>query len=185
MAEVKPAVIPRIGVFVCHCGRNIAGTVDIRKVVEEISKYPGVVHVEDYKYMCSEIGQELIIKAIKEKRLNAVVVAACSPAIHYRTFFRTVERAGLNPFRYEHANIREQCSWVHTDKVKATRKAIQIIKAAIEKVKRNLPLEPYVGQPRRRRYRPRSSLKRPRQGFEQLRVCPHRQEKRLRGDDYG
>ena len=144
MAEVKPAVIPRIGVFVCHCGRNIAGTVDIRKVVEEISKYPGVVHVEDYKYMCSEIGQELIIKAIKEKRLNAVVVAACSPAIHYRTFFRTVERAGLNPFRYEHANIREQCSWVHTDKVKATRKAIQIIKAAIEKVKRNLPLEPYV-----------------------------------------
>lgn len=131
----------RIGVFVCHCGINIAGTVDVKRVAEEIAKMPEVVHAEDYRYMCSDPGQELIKKRIKEKNLDAVVIAACSPTLHENTFRRVVESAGLNPYLCEIANIREQCSWVHVDKEKATQKAIKIVKTIVKKVAGNEPLE--------------------------------------------
>ncbi|MCK4595310.1 CoB--CoM heterodisulfide reductase iron-sulfur subunit A family protein, partial [candidate division WOR-3 bacterium] len=132
----------RIGVFVCHCGINIASTVRISDVVKAIEGYPGVVHAEDYKYMCSEPGQGMIQKRIKEKKLNGVVVAACSPTLHELTFRNAAVRSGLNPYRCEMANIREHCSWIHQDKDMATAKAIKIIKSLIEKVKLNEELEP-------------------------------------------
>ncbi|UCB42516.1 MAG: CoB--CoM heterodisulfide reductase iron-sulfur subunit A family protein [Dehalococcoidales bacterium] len=135
----------RIGVFVCHCGNNIAGTVDIERVVEELSHYPGVVHVEDYMYMCSDPGQELMRKAIQEKALTGIVNANCSPTLHQRTFRRVAEAEGLNPYCVEIANIREQCSWPHADdKETATRKAIAIIKATVEKLRFNMALTPTV-----------------------------------------
>ena len=132
----------RVGVFICHCGRNIAGTVDVKRLTKEVLKLPNVVHSEDYVYMCSEPGQKLIVKAIKEKNLTAVVVAACSPTLHYETFARVVESAGLNRYKLEVANIREHCSWVHTDVEKATEKAFRIISATVSKVTLNRPLEP-------------------------------------------
>ncbi len=127
----------RIGVFVCHCGINIAGIVDVKKVVKEIGKYPGVVYSSDYQYMCSEPGQKLMRDAIKEKNLEGLVIASCSPNLHEATFRRNAKLTGLNPYLCEMANIREQCSWVHSDKEKATFKAIEIIKSLIEKVKFN------------------------------------------------
>lgn len=114
----------RIGVFVCHCGSNIAATVDVKKVVEVISQEPGVVHAEDYQYMCSEAGQEKIIQAIREKELTGVVVCSCSPRMHEATFRKAVAKAGLNPYMLEVANIREQCSWIHKDMEEATKKAV-------------------------------------------------------------
>jgi len=132
----------RIGVFVCHCGRNIAGTVDVDRVVEEIAVLDGVEHCENYKYMCSDPGQALIRKTIEEKGLEGIVVAACSPSLHEATFRRTAEAAGLNSYLAEIANIREQCSWVHTDTATATAKAIGIIKTIVEKVKLNEMLTP-------------------------------------------
>ncbi|GAH19082.1 unnamed protein product, partial [marine sediment metagenome] len=132
----------RTGVFVCHCGINIAGTVDVKKVSKELSKYKGVAHSEDYVYMCSDPGQNLIIEAIKEKKLDSVVVACCSPNLHETTFRNTAKSAGLNAFQCEIANIREQCSWVHKDMEKATEKATKITKSATEKVRRNESLEP-------------------------------------------
>ena len=132
----------KIGVFVCHCGRNIAATVDAKRVVEEILKHTAVVHAEDYDYVCSDPGQELIETAIKEKRLTGVVVAACSPSLHETTFRETVKRANLNIYKCEIANIREQDSWVHEDKEKATEKAIKLTKSAVEKVIRNEALSP-------------------------------------------
>ena len=135
--------MPRIGVFVCHCGRNIAGTVDVKKVVEVISKHPDVVHAEDYVYMCSDVGQKLVRERIKEKKLDGLVMANCTPVLHERTFRNAAALAGLNPYRVEIANIREQVSWPHEDdKEKATEKAIKIIEATIEKVKRNMALYP-------------------------------------------
>jgi len=135
----------RIGVFVCHCGLNIAGTVDVKKVVEEIGNYPGVVHAEDYMYMCSDPGQELMRKAMREKRLNGIINANCSPSLHEKTFRRLVESEGLNPYYCEIANIREQCSWPHAgNKQIATQKAIGIIKATIERLRRNMALTPSV-----------------------------------------
>ena len=135
----------RIGVFVCHCGNNIAGTVDVKQVIEELSHYPGVVHAEDYMYMCSDPGQELMRKAIREEALTGVVNANCSPTLHQRTFRRAAEAEGLNPYRVEIANIREQCSWPHADdKETATRKAIAIIKATVEKLRLDMALIPTV-----------------------------------------
>jgi heterodisulfide reductase subunit A len=125
----------KLGVFVCHCGRNISGTVNIDEVVKEIGKYPGVVHCEDYKYVCSEPGQSLIKQRITEKELDAVVVACCSPTLHEDAFRKAAESAGINRYLLEIANIREQCSWVHTDPKEATAKAISIIKTIIEKTK--------------------------------------------------
>jgi heterodisulfide reductase subunit A len=132
----------RTGVFVCHCGINIAGTVDVKKVAKELSKQKGVVHSEDYVYMCSDPGQNLIIEAIKEKKLDNVVVACCSPTLHETTFRNTSKSAGLNAFQCEIANIREQCSWVHKDMEKATEKALKITKSAVQRVRRNESLEP-------------------------------------------
>jgi heterodisulfide reductase subunit A len=132
----------KTGVFVCHCGINIAGTVDVKKVTAELAKHPQVAHAEDYVYMCSDPGQNLIIQAIKEKKLDNVVVACCSPNLHETTFRNASKRAGLNSFRCEIANIREQCSWVHKDKSKATQKATKITRSIVEKVGRNESLEP-------------------------------------------
>ena len=136
---------PRIGVFVCHCGNNIAGTVDVEEIAEKIADYPGVGFATDYEYMCSDPGQNKIKEAIEEHSLNGVIVAACSPSMHEETFRNTVEEAGLNRYLCEIANIREQCSWVHGgngDQPNPTDKAIRIIKSEVEKVKDNFALEP-------------------------------------------
>ncbi len=132
----------RVGVFICHCGRNISTTVDIDKLVKEIGAHPGVIHCEDYKYMCSDPGQVIIKEKLKEKDLDAIVVASCSPLLHEVTFRRAIQEAGLNPYLLEMANIREQCSWIHADVTEATKKASEIIKASVEKVKYNDALEP-------------------------------------------
>jgi heterodisulfide reductase subunit A len=133
----------RIGVFICHCGLNIAGTVDVKKVAKLLSNYSGVVCSTDYMYMCSDPGQDMIKKMVKEKKLDGVVVAACSPTMHEITFRNTIASVGLNPYKIEIANIREQCSWVHQDnKERATEKAVKIIEATVEKVKLNKPLAP-------------------------------------------
>ncbi|MDI6894338.1 MAG: CoB--CoM heterodisulfide reductase iron-sulfur subunit A family protein [Bacillota bacterium] len=131
----------RIGVFLCHCGSNIAGTVDIDRVAEAVRKMPGVVYAEQNKYTCSEPGQEQIRKGIKEQGLDRVVVAACSPRMHENTFRRTVESAGLNPYLLEIANVREHCSWVHKDREEATAKAIDLVRRAVAKVVFNRPLQ--------------------------------------------
>ncbi|MCF7876641.1 CoB--CoM heterodisulfide reductase iron-sulfur subunit A family protein [Candidatus Bipolaricaulota bacterium] len=134
---------PRIGVFICHCGENIAGTVDVTGLAERIIDYDDVTFSTDYEYMCSDPGQNKIKEAIEEEDLNGVIVAACSPSMHEETFRSAVEEAGLNRYRCEIANIREQCSWVHDgDGSKPTEKALRIIKGAVEKVKRNIPMEP-------------------------------------------
>jgi len=134
----------RIGVFICHCGHNIAGTVDVAAVAGQAREQSGVAFVTDYKYMCSEPGQQLIRESIGQHHLDGVVVAACSPAMHEATFQRTAASAGLNPYRCESANIREQVAWVHKhDPVAATYKAQQIIRAMVEKVKGNEALTPF------------------------------------------
>jgi heterodisulfide reductase subunit A len=134
----------RIGIFVCHCGTNIAGTIDVRRVVEEIEKNPEVVYAADYKYMCSDPGQKLIRDHIREDELDAVIVAACSPAMHETTFRILSESAGINPYQTEIANIREQSSWVHEkQRAAATNKAIEIIQTIVAKVHYNQSLTPY------------------------------------------
>ena len=130
----------RIGVFVCHCGTNIAATVDIDRVVAAAAKEPGVVHAEDYQYMCSEAGQLKVREAIKEKQLTGIVVCSCSPRMHENTFRQAAQRTGLNPYMVEIANIREHCSWIHKDREEATEKAIILARAAIAKVMLNAPL---------------------------------------------
>ncbi|MGN0634524.1 MAG: 4Fe-4S binding protein [Oscillospiraceae bacterium] len=132
----------RIGVFVCHCGTNIAATVDVKKVVEVLSHEPSVVHAEDYQYMCSEAGQERIANAIKEKNLTGIVVCSCSPRMHEQTFRKCAEKAGINPYMVEIANIREQCSWIHKNMDEATEKAVILARAAVAKVNLNAPLKP-------------------------------------------
>ncbi len=132
---------PRVGVFVCHCGINIAKTVDVERVVAEIAKEPGVVFATNYTYVCSTPGQQMIVDAISEHRLERLIVASCSPKMHELTFRRAAAKGGLNPFFCEMANIREQCSWVHEDREQATEKAIEIIRTIIEKVKGNVELE--------------------------------------------
>jgi len=134
--------IPRIGVFVCHCGLNIERTVDTRAVAEALGRHAGVACVSDYDYMCSDPGQRQVADAIEKHRLTGVVVAACSPSMHEPTFRRAAEEAGLNPYLVEMANIREHCSWVHHDRQEATAKAIRITKTIVEKVKQNHSLDP-------------------------------------------
>ena len=131
----------RIGVFVCHCGSNIAATVDVKKVVEMAKLEPGVVHSEDYPYMCSEAGQLKIIEAVKEHKLTGIVVCSCSPRMHEATFRKTATRCGINPYMVEIANIREHCSWIHKDIEEATEKAVILARAAIAKVNLNAPLQ--------------------------------------------
>ena len=132
----------RIGVFVCYCGENIGATVDCVKVAQVCAKLPGVVHSVDYKYMCSDPGQNLIRDAIKEKKLDGVVVASCSPRMHEPTFRRVCAESGLNPFLCEMANLREHCSWVHEKSDVTTDKAVDLVRILVEKVKRNRPLYP-------------------------------------------
>ena len=130
----------RIGVFVCWCGSNIAATVDVAQVAKVLGLEPGVVFSTDYQYMCSQAGQELIQNSIREYNLTGVVICSCSPRMHEATFRKTCEKAGLNPYMVEIANIREQCSWIHKDMPTATEKAIILGRAAIAKVHLNTPL---------------------------------------------
>ena len=130
----------RVGVFICHCGNNIAGTVDVARVAEETRKIPGVVYATDYMYTCSEPGQDEIKETIKREGLNRVVVAACSPRMHELTFRRTVEKAGLNRYFFEMANIREHISWVGENKEANTNKAIETVRMAVMKVMQDKPL---------------------------------------------
>ena len=130
----------RIGVFVCHCGTNIAATVDVEKVAQALGKEPGVVISTDYPYMCSQSGQDMIRAAIEEHRLTGVVICSCSPRMHEQTFRKTCAAAGLNPYMLEIANIREQCSWIHKNKDEATEKTVILGRAAIAKVHLNAPL---------------------------------------------
>ena len=132
----------RVGVFVCWCGSNIAGTVDVVAVAEALKNEPGVVFSANYQYMCSQAGQDLIKAAIKEHNLTGIVVCSCSPRMHEATFRKTAAAAGLNPYMVEIANIREQCSWVHKDMQTGTEKAIILGKAAVAKVNLNAPLTP-------------------------------------------
>jgi heterodisulfide reductase subunit A len=132
---------PKIGVYVCHCGANIAGAVDVARVVEYARGLPSVAVAKDYKFMCSDPGQDLIKNDIREQGLNRVVVASCSPRLHEPTFRRTLAAAGLNPYLFEMANIREQCAWVHTDKEAATEKAKALVGAAVRRVFLHEPLE--------------------------------------------
>jgi heterodisulfide reductase subunit A2 len=131
----------RIGVYVCWCGTNIANLVDVETVSKEIQNLPNVVISKDYKYMCSDPGQDLIVQDIKEYKLNRVVVAACSPRMHEITFRKALEKAGLNPYMFEMANIREHASWVHTDRKETTKKAKDLIAAAVARVQWHESLE--------------------------------------------
>ncbi|MDO4506650.1 MAG: CoB--CoM heterodisulfide reductase iron-sulfur subunit A family protein [Spirochaetales bacterium] len=130
----------RIGVFVCHCGTNIAGTVDVAKVAEEVGKMPEVVYSTNYTYMCSSAGQKMIEDHIKEDKLTGVVLCSCSPRMHEKTFRSCAARAGLNQFKVEIANIREQTSWVGKNIEENTEKAIALAKAAVAKTVLNTPL---------------------------------------------
>ncbi len=132
----------RIGVFVCWCGSNIAGTVDVQAVSDALKNEPGVVFSTNYQYMCSQAGQDIIKSAIAEHKLTGIVVCSCSPRMHEATFRKTAAAAGLNPYMVEIANIREQCSWVHKDMATGTEKAIILGKAAVAKVNLNTPLTP-------------------------------------------
>ncbi len=135
----------RIGVYVCHCGTNIAGVVDVAEVrdwTEKRLKGRGVIIARDYKFMCSSLGQEMIEKDIQKLGLTRVVVAACSPHLHEQTFRNACQRGGLNPYLSELVSIREQVSWVHTDKHAATDKAKAVVSGGVERVIKNEPLEP-------------------------------------------
>lgn len=131
----------RTGVYVCHCGTNIAATVDVKRVADFARDLEGVVLARDYEYMCSDPGQDLIKQDIREQGLNRVVVASCSPLMHEPTFRQACEQAGLNAFFFQMANIREQCSWVIDDRDKATEKACKLVSAAVHRVHYHRPLE--------------------------------------------
>ncbi|MEO0078075.1 MAG: CoB--CoM heterodisulfide reductase iron-sulfur subunit A family protein [candidate division WOR-3 bacterium] len=122
---------PKIGVYVCHCGLNIAQTVDVKAVAEYAATLPNVAVSRDYVYMCSDPGQDLIKKDVKELGLTRVVVAACSPRMHEPTFRGAVFGVGMNPYLFEMCNIREQCSWVHPDKAEGTEKAKDLVRSAV------------------------------------------------------
>jgi heterodisulfide reductase subunit A len=132
---------PRIGVYICHCGVNIAATVDVQQVAEFAASLPGVVVARHYLYMCSDPGQGLIQQDIREQGLNRVVVASCSPRMHEPTFRGAAQQAGLNPYLVEMANIREQCSWVHPNREEATAKARALIASMVAKAALLEPLE--------------------------------------------
>jgi heterodisulfide reductase subunit A len=134
---------PRIGVYICHCGLNIARTVDCRKVSEAAAGLSGVVVARDIPYACSEPGQHGIKEDIAEHNLDRIVVASCSPRLHEPTFRQMVQAAGLNPYLIEMANIREHCSWVHMEEPEAaTQKAIDLTRMAVARVRQLQPLEP-------------------------------------------
>ena len=131
----------RIGVFICHCGTNIAGTVDVKAVAEALSHEQGVVFSTEYQYMCSESGQQLMRAAIREHKLTGIVVGSCSPRMHEATFRKAASLEGINPYMVEIANLREHVSWIHKDVKEGTEKAIILGRAAIAKVHLNAPLQ--------------------------------------------
>jgi len=131
----------RIGFFICHCGVNISSTVNVAEVRDYIANLPNVILSQDYKFMCSDPGQDLIKDAIKNHKLNRIVVSACSPLMHELTFRNACEKAGINRFLFQMANIREHCAWVHNDKKKATLKAKAHARAAVARVAFQTPLE--------------------------------------------
>jgi len=133
---------PRIGVYICHCGLNIAGTVNVSAVREFISHAPSVVIARDYKFMCSDPGQALIQDDIRQLGISRVVVAACSPLMHEITFRGAAKKAGLNRYLVQIANIREHCSWIHDDVRMATEKAKALVAGAVRRVALHQPLEP-------------------------------------------
>ena len=143
MTDMKKSPIDqeKVGVYVCHCGSNIAGTIDVEEVAQWAKKNPNVVVSRTYEFMCSSTGQELIENDIKEKGLTRIVVASCSPHMHEKTFRETTERGGLNPFLFEMANIREHGSWATNDKEAATIKAKALVNGAVERVVHHVPLE--------------------------------------------
>jgi heterodisulfide reductase subunit A len=131
----------KTGVYVCHCGTNIAATVDVGAVAEYANELEDVTIARDYTYMCSDPGQDLIKQDIKEYGLNRVVVASCSPLMHEPTFRRACQEGGLNPFFFQMANIREHCSWVIEDRQEATIKAKSMVAAAVHRVRHHAPLD--------------------------------------------
>lgn len=131
---------PKTGVYVCHCGTNIAATVDVSTVAEYARMLDGVTLARDYTYMCSDPGQDLIKADIAEYGLNRIVVASCSPLMHEPTFRRACQEAGLNRFFFQMANIREHCSWVIDDRERATAKAKSLVAAAVKRVHHHRPL---------------------------------------------
>ena len=132
----------KIGVYVCHCGMNIAGSIDVKRVAQYASKLPNVVVTRDYLYVCSDAGQALIKQDIEKLKLNRIVVAACSPSLHELTFRECIKDAGLNKYLLTMANIREQCSWVHANNPEeATAKAIDLVKMAVSRANLLEPLE--------------------------------------------
>jgi len=130
----------RTGVYVCHCGTNIADKVDVEAVAEYARSLENVTLARDYAYMCSDPGQELLKQDVHENNLNRIVVASCSPLMHELTFRKACEQAGINPFYMQMANIREQCSWVIDDPEQATEKAKGMITAAVQRVRYHQPL---------------------------------------------
>jgi len=133
---------PRVGVFICHCGINIGGYVDVPKVVSFAKDLPYVVHAEDNLYTCSQDSQRRIIEMIEKHKLNRVVVASCTPRTHEALFRETIREAGLNPYLFEMANIRDQCSWIHmTEPEEATEKAKDLVRMAVAKAKSLSPLK--------------------------------------------
>jgi heterodisulfide reductase subunit A len=125
----------KIGVYICHCGSNIAGVVDCEGLAGWAQSLHGVVVSRDYEFMCSSLGQDMIKDDIHTLGLDRVVVASCTPRMHEPTFQRAVAEGGLNPYFFEQANIREQCSWVHTDKAQATAKAKALVAGAVSRVR--------------------------------------------------
>ncbi|MDE1821380.1 MAG: CoB--CoM heterodisulfide reductase iron-sulfur subunit A family protein [Euryarchaeota archaeon] len=141
--EVPAPKERRVGVFLCQCGGNISDYVDTEKARATLEKDPGVAHIEVQMFACSDAGQQCIVRAIQEKKLDGLVVASCSPKLHTMTFRGAARRGGLNPYEYTQANVREQDSWAHThDRQGATDKAVAITRAAIARTVRSRPLEP-------------------------------------------
>jgi heterodisulfide reductase subunit A len=132
---------PKIGVYICHCGTNIAGMVDVEAVTNHAASLGNVAIARHYAYMCSDPGQALIKDDIQNERLDRVVVASCSPLMHETTFRRACAEAGLNPFLFQMTNIREHCSWVSDDPQAATQKAMALVSAAVQRVLYQKPLE--------------------------------------------
>jgi heterodisulfide reductase subunit A len=138
----------KVGVYVCHCGGNISDEVDVRRVCDEVGKLPGVTVTRENVFMCSDPGQELIMEDLRKGIVDRVVVASCAPSLHELTFRNAIARAGANPYVYEHANIREQVSWVHHGEA-ATEKAIRLVTAAAAKAEHLEPLKPIRVEARR------------------------------------
>jgi heterodisulfide reductase subunit A len=137
-----------VGVYICHCGTNIAGVVDVAAVAEAAARLEGVAVARHYAYMCSDPGQALIKDDIRDHALDRVVVASCSPLMHEGTFRQACAEGGLNPYLFQMTNIREHCAWVTQDSAKATAKAKDLVTAAVRRVRLHDPLESRQAQVR-------------------------------------